>query len=180
MTINNVEEILAKETRARIRFELKRKESRMNYELKISADLGITYIKVNIPKSLEEIKKAALKLEQEGGVRWVIVDEKDEPKYWCQYIEANLRIDPESTMATDDPYMTKLARKSGFKVISTLDLLRSIGIENPEEKLAKFDMEKVNAKAVLSKMQDLIDREVIELTPSGIDKDKIGKELFGK
>lgn len=147
-------------------------------KLKISTDLGMTYTYVNIPKSLEEIKKVALKLEQEGGVRWVIVDEQDEPKYWCQYIEANLRIDPELTMATDDPYMAKLARKSGFKVINTLDLLRSIGVENPEEKLAQF--EKVDTKAVLSKMQELIDLKAIELTPSNIDKGKIGKELFGK
>jgi len=154
--------------------------SMMNYELKISTDLGMTYYAVStISKKIEDIKKIALELEKKGEVRWVIVDENDDPQYWCQYIEGNLHIPDDAAIATDDPYMEKLAKKQGRKVLTTLDLMRRVGIKNPEEKLANIDYTKIDLKDVLATMERLTEDGVIERIPSEMDESKIGKELFG-
>ena len=150
------------------------------YILKVSVDLGVTYINADIPKSIESLKKIALKLENEGSVRWVIVDENDNPKYWCQYIEANLQVESDCVIATDDYYMTKLANQKGIKTLTTLDMLRQFGVENAEEKLASIQTEKVDMAKVLEKMDELISEGLIEVAKSNIDDSKVGKELFGE
>lgn len=151
----------------------------MKYELKISADLGINYCTVStMSKELEDIKKIALALDNKGEVRWVIVDDKDEPQFWCQYIEGNLQTPKDAAIATDDIYVMKLVRKQGRTVFTTLDIMKKAGIPDAEEKLAGFDFAKVDMKAALATLRKLVSDGVIERIPSELDESKIGKELF--
>jgi len=181
----NVEAIVAEEARKRIRSKIKRdiqlRDAMITkYKLKISTDLGVTYPYEMTASVTFPLQKAALELEKKGEVRWVIVDgNNDEVIHWCQYHEANLRVPPDSVLATDDLYMAQLAKRHGFKVMTSADVLRQFGIENPEEKLAsvKFDAETI--KGAFAYMKELIDEGVIEVVPCGLETEKIGKELFG-
>lgn len=153
----------------------------MKVILKISANFGMDYHTLpTVSSKLEDVKKIALSLEERGDLRWVIVDENNDPLYWCQYHEANLRIPPDAMIATDDEYMKKLATKQGRSVLTTLDLLKQSGIKNPEAKLASFDYTKVDYEKAFNTLTSLIKEGVIEEIPSELDKTKIGKQLFGQ
>lgn len=149
------------------------------YKLKISTDLGVSYPYEMTSSVTFTLQKAALELEKKGEVRWVIVDENDEVIHWCQYHEANLRVPSDSVLATDDLYMAQLAKRHGFKVMTSADVLRQFGIENPEEKLASIKFNAETVKGALGFMKELVDEGVVEVVPCGIETEKIGKELFG-
>jgi hypothetical protein len=154
----------------------------MKYTLKLSTDFGLNYpYEMCQVDGYDNLKKTALELEQKGEVRWVIVDESDEPLYWCQYIEANLHIPPSSAIATDDPYMEILAKRYGFRVFHTIDILVQSGMDRKiaEEKLAGMKNVQGKAKEAFDVLQTLIAHGTIEEIPSKINMNKIGKELFG-
>lgn len=148
-------------------------------KLRISTDLGITYPYEQISDKIEVLKKLALDLEKRGAVRWVIVDDNDEPVFWCQYIEATLKVPSDSMIATDDPYVQKLAKQKGVKFMTSLEMFKKLGIPDAEAKLANFNMDKVNVSDAWVHMKKLVDEKIIQMVSSGIDETKIGKELFG-
>jgi hypothetical protein len=147
--------------------------------LRISTDLGITYPYEQISDKIEVLKKLALDLEKRGEVRWVIVDDNDEPIHWCQYIEATLKVPSDSMIATDDPYVQKLAKQKGVKFMTSLEMFKKLGIPDAEAKLANFNIDKVNVSDAWVHMKKLVDEKIIQMVSSGIDETKIGKELFG-
>jgi hypothetical protein len=147
--------------------------------LRISTDLGITYPYEQISDKIEVLKKLALDLEKRGEVRWVIVDDNDEPVHWCQYIEATLKVPSDSMIATDDPYVQKLAKQKGVRFMTSLEMFKKLGIPDAEAKLANFNIDKVNVSDAWVHMKKLVDENIIQMVSSGIDETKIGKELFG-
>ena len=154
----------------------------MNYVLKISTDFGVSYpYEMSQTEGYELLRETALKLEKEGEVRWVIVDESDTPLYWCQYHEANLRVPKDSVLATDDPYMEMLAKRYGFRVLHTLDILMQMGMDEnvARAKLASIKGTRRNTKEALEALHTLVAQGIVEEIPCGMEEDKIGKELFG-
>jgi hypothetical protein len=155
------------------------KEPIMKYKLRVSSDLGVHYEDMEIADtSLVELKEIALKLEK-TYIRWVIVDEKnDMPVYWCKYIEANLKVPKEAVIVTDDPYMAKLAKKAGYRVMNCDDMLKAI-VKDPAPKV-DIEWNPEEAKKASKFMNKLVSEGVIEIIPSTMDDSKVGKELFGQ
>jgi hypothetical protein len=82
-------------------------------------------------------------------------------------------------IATDDPYVQKLAKQKGVKFMTSLEMFKKLGIPDAEAKLANFNMGKVNVSDAWVHMKKLVDEKIIQMVSSGIDETKIGKELFG-
>ena len=151
----------------------------MEYTLKLSTDFGVSYPHT-MTGNCEALKRAALELEKGGEVRWVIVNESDELLYWCQYHEANICVPKDSVIATDDPYMKRLGERYGFKVISSLEMLLSMGVEEAEAKemLARAEGMKPSTEAFNS-LQRLVAEGIVTEITCDINEGKIGRELFG-
>ena len=138
----------------------------MRHTLKITHDFGITcepheFSFTGADDLLDTAKKVP--------VRWVIVDEKDKPIYWSHFIQAAIDVPPRSAIATDDPYVTRLATEKGVKVLTTAGIMRMMGM--PEADIKKTSGRKPTAEEIREAFKGL-EKSGIEVMKSNL-KDNI-------
>jgi hypothetical protein len=102
----------------------------MNYDLRTSTDFGITYFIVDTDKDIKKLKTVCWNMNDR---RWVITNKRGHPVSWCAYIEDAIQAPANSTIATDDPYVTILAKEKGLKVLNSLELASMVTGKSIEE-----------------------------------------------
>ena len=117
------------------------------FTLKTSYDFGVTYVPHEFALDQFSLVRSANNLAD--NCRWVIVDAQDNVLNYCQYHAANLKVKGADTIATDDPYMKKLAQSHGLKVMTSDEMIARLGLPkgNPTENLSKKEVYKLALSA---------------------------------
>lgn len=146
-------------------------------KLMASQDLGKNYYPILIGE-LWDVKDLALTLDRKGECRWVLVDENDEPKYWCAYIEQQVSIEKGAVIATQDKYVTKIAHRKGLRTLTLEQVLKCLNLDFKKEIKKELDFD--DFKKSVKKIDEYVKKGHLKELPNNLDESKIGKELFGE
>ena len=147
----------------------------MNYDLRTSTDFGTTYFIVD---SETDTKKLLNKCKHINDRRWVITDEHNKPLYWCSYIEAAVRVPAGSAIASDDPYVTVIARDQGIKVFTSIEIAALATGKSVEELQAQWKKATpTQMKQAMTDLKKKVESGEIGVAPSSGVKEG---EVYGK